>query len=219
MYRRQNWITKLERRFGRLAIPNLMMILVGAMAIVWLFDYLIGASTGQSLQSMLYFDRAMIAHGQVWRIFTFIFLPPQSSMLFIIFALYFYYLIGGTLEREWGSFGFTLFYLFGIVGAIIGGLITGSATNDYLNMSLFLAFALLNPNFEVLLFFFIPIKMKWLALIDGLSIVYLFVISSLPGKVGILFSMANLLIFFTPSLVEWVKSIKRRIDWNRKMRK
>ncbi len=88
-------------------------------------------------------------------------------MFFIAFSLYFYYLIGTALEREWGSFWFDVYYFCGAIGTVIAGFITGSATNYYLNMSLFFAFAALYPNFQVLLFFFIPIKIKWLAYVDA----------------------------------------------------
>ena len=135
----QTWLEKLRRRFGRFGIPNLMLIIVGAMAIVFVMDFAVMAASGRSLSSVLAFDRAMIFRGQVWRIFTFLFIPPSSSLLFAALTLYFYWLIGSTLENQWGSFGFTLYYLLGVVGAIVCGFISGYATNYYLNMSLFLS--------------------------------------------------------------------------------
>ena len=135
MYLRQKWITKLERKFGRLAINNLMLILVGAMAIVFIMDLALSPQMGVSLASRLYFNRDAIFAGEVWRVFTFLFLPPESSLIFIVFALYLYYILGATLEKEWGAFGFTLFYLLGAIGAIASGMITGYATNYYINMS------------------------------------------------------------------------------------
>ena len=78
--------------------------------------------------------------------------------------------MGSTLEREWGALQFNFFYLAGIIGALISGIITGYATNDFLNLSIFLAFALYYPNFQLYIFFFIPIKMKWLAWLDFILI-------------------------------------------------
>lgn len=78
----QTWLEKLRRRFGRFGIPNLMLIIVGAMAIVFVMDFAVMAASGRSLSSVLAFDRAMIFRGQVWRIFTFLFIPPSSSLLF-----------------------------------------------------------------------------------------------------------------------------------------
>ena len=182
MYYRPRFLEKLERKLKWLSIPNLMLIVVGAMGVVFVMNYLIGMSAGQSIYSMLTFDKALIAKGQVWRVFTFLFLPPSGNVFFALIGLYFYWLIGSSLENEWGSFGFTVFYLLGAVGAIISGLITGYATNDYLNMSLFLAFALLNPNYTVYVFFIIPVKMKWLALIDGLGIIASLIFNGWSGR-------------------------------------
>ncbi len=215
MYYRRGLIDKLERKFGKLAIKNLMMIIVGAMAIVFLMDIFVSAKTGYSLWGRLMFHRESILAGEVWRIFTFIFLPPDSSLLFIIILLYFYYLIGTTLENQFGAFGFTLYYLLGIIGAIISGFITGYATNYYLNMSLFLAFAILNPNFEILLFFFIPLRMKWLAVIDAVLLGISFVFSTWSGRLALIMALLNLLIFFTPHLIDHIKAADRRRKWKK----
>lgn len=215
MIYRPSLLQKLERKFGRLSIPNLMTIIVGAMGIVYIMDFFISASAGQSIYSMLYFDRSLIAEGQIWRIFTFLFLPPADNLLFTLLALYFYWLIGSSLENEWGAFGFTLFYILGAVGAIVSGLITGYATNDYLNMSLFLAFAMLNPDYTVYVFFILPIKMKWLALLDGLGLIFSFIFSSWSGRFALVFALINLLIFFAPILVTRVKQAYGRWKWKR----
>lgn len=214
MYIRQNWLDKLERRFGRLAIPNLMTIIVGAMVIVYILSYA-AAGAGYSLTSMLRFDRNLILEGQVWRIFTFLFLPSSSGIFFVIISLYFYWMIGSTLENQWGAFSFTVYYLLGAIGAIASGFIAGGTTNSYLNLSLFLAFALLNPEYRILFFFFIPVKMKWLALIDGAVLIYSFIIESWPGRLALIMALLNLLVFFTPSFIDWIKSLVRRYKWKR----
>lgn len=216
MYYKQSLLNKLERKFGRFAIKNLMLIFVGAMAIVFIMDFAIRNATGQSLLLRLMFIRDAIFAGEVWRIFTFIFLPPDSSLIFIVFALYFYYIIGSTLENQWGSFGFTAFYFLGIIGSIIAGFITGYATNNYLNLSLFLAFALLNPDYEILLFFFIPIKMKWLAVADIVLLAVDFVYAGWAVRAAIIASLINVLIFFTPRIIFHTKNtiahIKRKLS-------
>jgi len=219
LYLRRGWINKLERKFGRFAVNNLMLILVGAMAIVFIMDLALSPQMGVSLGSRLYFNRDAIFSGEIWRVFTFLFLPPESSLIFIVFALYLYYILGSTLEREWGAFGFTLFYFLGAVGAIASGMITGYATNYYLNMSLFLAFAILNPDFELYLFFFVPIKMKWLAILDGVLLGIDFAYSSWRGRIALLAALVNLLIFFTPQLVDRIKAMYRKWKWKRNFRK
>lgn len=215
LYYRPEFLRKLERKLGKLAIPNLMLIVVGAMGIVFVMNYLISMTAGQSVYSMLIFDREMIMEGQIWRVFTFLFVPPDQNIFFALLALYFYWLIGSALENEWGAFGFTIFYLLGAVGAIISGFITGYATNDYINMSLFLAFALLNPDFTVYVFFILPVKMKWLALIDGAAILLSLIFSSWAGRLAVVMALVNLLIFFAPMLVTRAKQIYGRWKWKR----
>ncbi len=197
-----------------------MRVVVVGMALVFCCELLFPQAM---LEYYLYFSPALIAQGQVWRIFTFIFLPPQSSLLFIVFALYFYYFIGNALENEWGSFRFTLYYLLGVVGTIIAGLLTGGATNSYLNLSLFFAFAALYPNMQVLLFFFIPIKIKWLAYLDAALFAYQFLLGTWQTRAAILASLLNFLIFFGPSVLRQIRDNlryrKQREDWRRQMRR
>ncbi len=208
-------LRRLEYKLAPYAIENLMLIMIGAMAIVFVADLAV-SSTGKdvSLYSWLMFDKAAIASGQVWRLFTFIFLPPADSIIWIIFSLYFYYIMGTALEREWGALRFNIFYLCGIIGAIISGLITGFATNYYLNLSLFLAFALFYPNYQLLLFFFIPVKIKWLAWLDVILLTVSFISSDLGGKLAIIASVINVLIFFWRDL--WYEL--KRIWMNMKFR-
>ena len=167
MYYKETWLDKLDRKFGRHAVPNLMTILTVCTVTAWVLDYIMYFQTGMSFSSFLVFSRDLIFQGQVWRVFTFLFLPPSGNLILSAFMLYFYWMIGSALEREWGDFRFNLYYLFGFLGAIIAGLLTGYATSEYINLSLFLAFAILNPNYPVRLFFLIPIPVKFLAIVDG----------------------------------------------------
>lgn len=205
------WLNKLERKFGKFAIPNLMNIIVFGMAIVFAVDTFINPEYQFNLSSLLYFDRDLIFQGQIWRLITFVFLPPDSSLLFIIFALYFYWMIGSGLEAQWGSFRFNVFYFTGVIATIISGLITGYAFNTYLNLTLFLAFAILYPNLQVLLFFFIPIKIKWLAWIDAILLAVTCVFNTWPGRIALLVSVANLLLFFWHDIIYEIKMFFRRI--------
>ncbi len=215
-----SWLDKLERKMGRFAIPGLMRVVVIGMALVFCCELLFPQAL---LSYYLSFIPELIAQGQVWRVFTFIFLPPESSLLFIAFALYFYYFIGNALENEWGSFRFTLYYLLGVVGTIIAGLLTGGATNSYLNLSLFFAFAALYPNMQVLLFFFIPIKIKWLAYLDAALFAYQFLLGGWRTRAAIIASLINFLIFFGPSVLRQMRDNlryrKQREEWRRQMRR
>ena len=206
------WLNKLERKFGKFAIPNLMTILIFGMALVFLLDTFTAANPDYtySLSQLLYFDRDLIMQGQIWRIVTFLFLPPDDNILFALFALYFYWLIGKSLENQWGSFRFNVYYFIGVIGTLIGGIIMGATTNTYLNLSLFLAFAVLFPNFEVMLFFILPIKIKYLGILDGALLLFTLIIGSLPDKVAIIASILNFILFFGNDFIQGIKAFVRR---------
>ncbi len=219
MYYRQKLLDRLDRKFGKYAVKNLMLILVGAMAIVWIMDIMLMASRGISLRYVLSFDRAAILAGEVWRVFTFLFLPPSSGSVTVIISLYFYYFIGQTLEERWGAFGFNAYYLIGALGAIASGFITGYATNTYLNLTLFLAYALLFPRHELRLFFLIPVEARWFAVADAILLLIMFINSTWPARIALLVALLNLVIFFTPHLIDFFKSLYRRYKWNQKFKK
>ena len=167
-----NILNKLERKFGRYYISNLMLYIVIGTGIVFAFWFLF---PDIPLMSYLTFDRNAILHGQIWRIVTFIFVPESGNPISMVFWLYLYWMFGSNLESYWGSFRFNVYYFSGALFSVIAVFITGYATNQYLNLSLFLAMAILSPNMELLLFFFIPVKMKWLAWIDVAFLVYNFI--------------------------------------------
>ena len=118
MYKR-TLLDKLEYKLGRFAVQNLMTVIVGMMAVVYLLDLIVAGRLGVPLSLYLAFDSQAILAGQVWRVITFALLPPESSLIFIIFSLYFYWLIGSALEERWGAFKFNLFYLCGMLGTIL----------------------------------------------------------------------------------------------------
>lgn len=196
-----NWLYKLERKFGRFGITNLMLYVVTTMLFVAIFDMVIGFP----LSHWFSLIPSLVAQGQIWRLITFIFLPPASTPLALVLSLYFYYIMGSTLERVWGTFRFNLYYLFGIVGCILAGLISGYGTNMYLNLSLFLAFAYLFPDHQVLLFYIIPIKMKYLAYLDWAIFAFDLLTGSWPAKVAIIASLINFFIFFGPDILDRIR--------------
>lgn len=180
-----------------------MLYLVIAMAGVYIVELFV---PNVSLISYMIFDRELIFAGQWWRVITWILIPPSSSIIFIIFSLYFYYLIGLGLEHSWGSFKFNLYYLVGIIATIIGGFITGTTDNTFLNYSLFFAFAILYPDFQVMLFFIIPIKIKWLALVDLLFFIISLIFSPMYIRVAIIASMLNFILFFYEDFGKFIKN-------------
>ena len=187
------WLNDLERRIGRRYIPNLMKYLTLAMLGVFILEYL---PLPQSAWYLLYFNRDLILRGEIWRVITFIFLPPNSSLIFILLSLYFYYFLGTSLENHWGGARFNIYYGIGILGNVAAGFLTGYTTNSYLNTSLLLAFAVLYPDMEFMLFFFLPVKVRWIGWAWGLYLIYQLIVISWPYKVALVFSFLPFILFF-----------------------
>ncbi|MDO4273178.1 MAG: hypothetical protein Q4D16_05865 [Eubacteriales bacterium] len=175
-------INKLERKFGRFGIPNLTVYII----ICYVLGYLI-MMLNPNMMYMLSLEPGLILRGQVWRLITWVISPPdtQNVIFFIIAIFFFYYPIGTSLERTWGTFRYTLYIfsglLFTVIGAFIlyfitGGVLTGLGyamfSTIYISLSIFLAFALSYPDMQVLLMFVIPIKMKWMAIVYAAMIIY-----------------------------------------------
>lgn len=213
------WLDKVEKRLRWLRVPNLMNIIVGGMALVWLLDWL----PGVNLSGLLSLNMAQVARGQIWRLVTFVFLPPSGSILTLVLGLYFYWMIGSSLERQWGAQRFTLFYLVGMVGVILAACITGYGTNAFLNLSMFFAFAAMWPDFQVMLFFLLPIKIKYLALLDAALYIWQLIVGGWSTRLVILFSLLNVILFMGGPMVARLrqdsKYWKTRRNFRNAMRK
>lgn len=184
-------ISNFERKFGRYAIPNLSLILV----MCYVAGYIISLVNPDFL-GYLTLDPYQILHGQVWRVFTWIISPPSSLDLFTLIMLFFYYSIGTSLERTWGTYHYNVYILGGMLITVIASflcmgvcfllfkdwLLIGGAesffaqgawlfSTYYINMSIFLAYAVTYPEQYVLLMFVIPVKVKWLGIIYGVMLV------------------------------------------------
>lgn len=191
-------------RFG---IPNLMKYIVAGNVIV----YLLLAFSHNGAINFLAFNWNAVLHGELWRLVTFIFVPSSSNALSLAISLYFYYFIGNLLEREWGTPKFNLYYLSGMVLTILVGIISSVARGggsiagtDFISLSMFLAFAVLYPDLQVLLFFIIPIKVKWLAWLDAALFAIAFLTAlmrlDLLGALLPVVALLNFLVFFWTDL-------------------
>lgn len=155
-----NFLYKLEKKFGKFAIPNLMMYILFGQAIVFLITNLINPA----LYYNFMFDWSAIMQGEIWRLFTFIFIPDTSSILWFMISVLVYYSIGSNLEHTWGTFNFNFYYFVSVIAAVIVSAIFGirGAIAMYINLSLFLSFATLVPDATFYLYFIIPIKAKYM---------------------------------------------------------
>lgn len=215
----------MERRFGRFAIHGLMRYICG----LYIIGLLVQIVNPDIYTYYLSLNPAMILRGQVWRLVTFLIQPPNTSLLFFIFTLYLYYMLGQTLESVWGAFRFNIYYFAGVIFTIIGSFIAYFVTGQvylmdtyYINMSLFLAFAFIYPDMQLLLMFLIPIKIKWLAYLDIAFFAYSFFIGNLGTKISIAMSLLNFAIFFFAFMRKRIPSpaqMKRRNAYRQAMKK
>src|SRR6202171_2728911 len=190
------WLDKLERRFGFLGIPGLIRIIVGFNALVFVLVRL-----NPDFVSVLNLDPARIRHGEVWRLVTYIFIPQTFSFLWIVFVLWFLWFIGDGLERAWGSFRLTLYFLVGMIGTTIAAFFFGSNfSNQMLVSSLFFAFARFYPDVVIYILFILPAKIKWLAWAWGLFLLVGFLTQTNSYRAALIAAFSNYLIFFGPEI-------------------
>ncbi len=198
----KNWLDKMERRFGRYAIRNLTMYLLAGYAIGYLLSF-----TMPQLLTYFTLEPALILKGQVWRLLSWVIIPPNDNIIFVIFMMLLYYSLGNTLESYWGAFRYNVYIfsgiLFTVIGAfIVNGLIGGVTgfgslySTYYINMSIFLACASIMPDYQLLLYGIIPVKMKWLAILDVVLLAVDAVQGGLIIRIVIIASLLNFIIFF-----------------------
>ena len=201
-----HFLNKMERKFGRFAIQGLMKYII----LFYVAGYLIEFLAPQAY-SFLTLEPYLIFHyGQVWRLVSWVLIPPPTgNFFFAIIMIILYYQLGTALERTWGAFKFNVYIFGGMIFTVLGALLLyviygvntpvsmgGSFSTYYINMTIFLAFAMCYPDMRIMLYFIIPIKMKWMAGIYAALIIYEMIISSWGGRVAIIASVLNFLIFF-----------------------
>jgi hypothetical protein len=235
------FINDLERKFGKYAIPNLTLYIIG----LYVIGYFLQLTTQGALTSFLTLNPAFILKWQVWRLFSWLLIPPDSFSILIIITLVFYYFVGTTMERTMGTFRYNLFIFSGFVLMILASfvayglyVVTGSSdaamymyyyspvfSTFYIQQMIFLAFAIVYPDMQVLLMFIIPVKIKYLGILYAAILGYSFILALINAEfctiAAIAFQAFNLLLFyisigkafhFKPS------EVKRRKEYNRNVK-
>lgn len=223
------FLNKLERKFGRYAIPDLIRYVI----MLYCAGAFIGMLSPNIYYSYLCLDMKAVFHGQIWRLFTFLIEPygfsrglgMVLSILFFVIQVHLFFLFGRSLEQAWGTFRFNMYFFCGYVLNIIAALIlylsplhleVYHSGFQYIYWSMFFAFAVINGDMQFLLYFVIPIKVKWLAILDGAYLLYQVVSNLYHGvqylaygqagyayaaiyissAVAIIVALANFIVFF-----------------------
>ena len=184
-------LARLERRIGRFAIPNLIAYVVGGMAICWLLALLRPGILGR-----LVLDMDAVRRGQVWRLVTFLLIPSSTDPLWMLVSLYFTWWVGSSLDEHWGSFRFNVYYVVGALATIAAALVAGPTSNTWLDASLFLAFATTFPDVTILLFFILPVRVKWVGLVAAVGLAAVFARADWDTRAGIAAAFVNYGLFF-----------------------
>jgi hypothetical protein len=206
------WIERIERLMPGLGIPNLALYLVGAQAAGFLFML-----ADERAFSLLILVPQLVLRGELWRLVTFLAVPLSLSPLWMVFALWFMYFIINGIEEEWGEFRTTLYVLMAVLLTIAFAFVFSVPITSVMELqsTLFLAAATIAPEYQILLFFVIPVKMKWLAWVSVAFIVWEFIFGKWFGRLYLSVMYANYLLFFGPYFVGRLKAFQRRKKFQR----
>ncbi len=238
-------MSDLERRFGRYAVRDLSLKLV----ILYVVGYVLEMAA-PSVFTWLTLDPWAVIHGQVWRLVSWLLIPPMTdNVFFVLIMLFFYYSIGTSLERVWGRWKYNVFIFRGILLTIVSAFVwmgvtflllggagmaaygtgvagymraySGAFSTYYINMSIFLAYALTFPEAQVLLMFIIPVKVKYLGVLDAAFLIYEMIRYAGPSRFVIAASLLNVVILWlysggwmrvSPQQIHRRNSFRRAVD-------
>lgn len=201
------WIDRLERLMPGLGIPNLALYFVGAQGL----GFLLLLANPQAL-NLLALDPYLVLHGELWRLVTFLAVPLTDSLLWMVFALWFLYFIINAIEQEWGEFRTTLYVLVAVVLTIAFSFVFSCRIGSIVELqsTLFLAAATIAPEYQILLFFILPVKLKWLAWLSVAFIIWALIFNSWLGRLYLVVMYTNYLLFFGPYFADRLKAYQRR---------
>ena len=210
------WVFRLERKLGsRFGIPNLMIYITAPMFAAYAL-WFIGFYT---LPYYMVIFREQVMAGEVWRLATFLVMPQfTTNVFFALLGILVSYFLGSALEREWGKTLFTMYFIFGALGAIIAAMIAGAGTNNFLLSSILLAYAYVYPDATFLLFMILPVKAKYLAYVMWGFYIYFFITGNMASRLAIVFSLLNFFLFFGPNVLRTTKQSYRRFKRRKQFR-
>ncbi|HEY0722994.1 MAG TPA: rhomboid family intramembrane serine protease [Pyrinomonadaceae bacterium] len=200
-----SFLDRLEKRFGFIAIPGLIRAIVTLNGLVFVLVLL-----NKGFDSYLALNIERVRAGEVWRLVTYIFVPQISYPLLVFIALWFLWFIGDGLERAWGPFRLTLYFLVGMIGTTVAAVLTNAQfSSQMLFTTLFFAFAHFYPDEVIYIFFILPLKVKWIAWAYAGFLVLGFVTQSNSYRLALIAALSNYLIFFGPGVV---RDLRQRKD-------
>lgn len=201
----------MSSKLDKFAIKNLTAVIIGGQILVYLAMMAEYITPG-----MLSISYPHILQGQVWRVVTFLFIPPSTSPIWAILSWFILYIMGINLEHYWGGFRFNIYILLAVILTNLAAFIFGwnIATNYYLQSSIFLAFAFLNGDFTVRILFLFPVKIRWIAILNWIFYLFMMIVGGMAERVLILASLMNFFIFFGKDIYYKIKYRGKRVKVN-----
>lgn len=219
-----------NNKLRKLAIPNLTLALIMGYALGYVIS-IVDNIRGSNFIGYLNLDPVKILGGQIWRLVTWVLIPPSDNNLFLVILMMFCLVsFGTTLERAWGTVKFNLYIIGGIVITIIssflcllymcytfgnGDISTGwnilqiaylidirtgtmwlGFSTYYINILIYLGFAITFPMLEVRLWFILPLKMYWLGILDAGFMIYYFIEGGMTTRFAVAAALINVVIFY-----------------------
>jgi hypothetical protein len=206
-------LNKLERRFGRFEIPRTTEGLILLQVVTYVLSY-----ARPEILQRIYLIPAYVLQGEVWRLFTFLAIPPVTNPFFAFFFWYLFYLMGTALEAHWGTFRYNIYLFIGYFATVVFSFLTPlvPATNAFVQGSVYLAFAFLYPDFQLYLLFIIPVKIKWLAMLTWAGYLYVFIFGDWSSRYLVFASILNFLLFFGQDILDRIRTGRRRMEYQAK---
>jgi hypothetical protein len=206
------WLDKLEPKFGYLGLEGLMRYISMLMLTVFFLN-----KSEMLPYHMLYLHRDAILDGQIWRLFTFLLIPASTNFFFLIFELSILVMCADGLEARWGTFRLTAYYFIGAALTIIAALfVPGVQFGSYfIYLSLFMGFATLYPDYEILFMFIIPLKMKFIAMLSAGFMLYRLAFAPWQLKIAVILALGNYLLFFAEEALITIRRNRRQIERHR----
>ena len=215
-----NFIDNFERKHRNFGIKNIMQHI----CIITMIVFAVDTITGGKLTPYLYLDRNLVfGQMQIWRLFTFLFIPETYSIFWILFYLMLYYTLGTALEHLMGTCRFNLYYLTCAAFTVISALIFGGAyTGYYVYMCMFLVFAYYYPNYRIMLFFIIPVEVRYLAFFNiaviAINVIRAVMYLDFATAITILAPFGGIALFFGNDIMNAIRAYKRRRDFRKRMK-
>jgi hypothetical protein len=204
------FLNRLERKFGDYALPNVTVYLIVLQGLTYFLSM-----ANHEYVNLLVLSHDRLFAGEWWRVLTLLFIPQDMNPLFFIFYLMILFMTGQALEAQWGVFRYNAYLLVGYIATVLVVLIPDAVVSNFFLMeSIFLAFAWLYPDFEFLLFFFFPVKVKWLALLAWIMYLVAFLRGNWATKAEVLAGSLNFALFFHSDLLQWIRTSNRKFKGN-----